>query len=243
MELKEFSNRIDQWDQKIILKYNGLGGKPVTFILRVFSFFGRETLWLFLIAFYLFIWYDPFLLSYISAIFLTGLILILLIKQTVKRKRPFERFEKDKITVFERTPTSRSFPSWHSYNVMAYGLIFGVFFLKSPTITILMLFFAVLVSFSRIQLGVHYPSDVIFGCIIGIIGFLITVFLTGPFILQTLTYFERIIEFEIEYRQINPMLLNNIGYLLLSFSIFLIIFLLAINKTIQALLEKKRVKV
>ena len=55
MEFKEFSNRIDQWDQKIILRYNGLGGKPITIILRFISFLGRETLWLFLIGFiYLF---------------------------------------------------------------------------------------------------------------------------------------------------------------------------------------------
>ena len=123
MEFKEFSNLIDQWDQRIILKYNGLGGKPITIILRFISFFGRETIWLFLIGFYLFIWYDPFLLSYISATFLTGLILILAIKQTVKRKRPFERFEDGKIVIFERKPTSRSFPSWHSYNVMSQGLL------------------------------------------------------------------------------------------------------------------------
>mgnify|MGYP006964328615 CR=1 FL=1 len=55
MEFKGFSNKIDQWDQKIILKYNGFGGKPLTILLKIFSFFGRETVWLFLIVFYLII--------------------------------------------------------------------------------------------------------------------------------------------------------------------------------------------
>jgi undecaprenyl-diphosphatase len=238
MEFKEFSNRIDQWDQKIVLKYNGFGGKSTTIILRIISFLGRETLWLILIAFYLFIWYDPFLLAYISATFLTGLILILVIKQTVKRKRPFERFEDNRIVVFERMPSSRSFPSWHSYNVMVYGLLFGLFFMNSLFITILILIVTIIVSFSRIQLGVHYPSDVIFGCIFGIIGFLLTIFLTGPLTLQLLTYFEQFIEFEIQYQRINSMLFNNIGYFLLTLSIFLIIVFLAMNKSIKERIKR-----
>ncbi|MBA7660271.1 hypothetical protein ES703_68273 [subsurface metagenome] len=136
MELKDFSNRIDEWDQKIIIKYNGIGGKPVTYILKFLSFFGRETIWIFLIAFYLFIWYDPFLLANLVAIFLTGLLLILAIKQTVNRSRPFDKLEKDKLKVLEKKPRSKSFPSWHSYNIVAYGLLIGFFFLKSPLITI-----------------------------------------------------------------------------------------------------------
>ena len=233
MEFKEFSNRIDKWDQKIILKYNGFGGKTITTILRLISFLGRETLWLFLIALYLFIWYDPFLLAYISATFLTGLILILIIKQIVKRKRPFERFKENQIVVLEREPSSRSFPSWHSYNVMAQGLLFGLYFMNSLLITILIIIITIIVSFSRIQLGVHYPSDVIFGCIFGIIGFLVTIYLTGPLIFQMLRYLEQFADFEIQYQQLNSMLFNNIGYTLLTFSILLIIFFLAINKTIK----------
>lgn len=235
MEFKEFSNKIDQWDQKIILKYNGLGGKPITIILRFISFFGRETLWLFLIAFYLFIWYDPILLSYLSATFLTGLILVLAIKQTVKRKRPFEKLKEGEIIVFERKPSSRSFPSWHSYNTVSYGLLIGLVFVRSSWLTILLLLFAIIVSFSRIQLGVHYPTDVIFGCILGVIGFLITLYLTGPLIFNILAYLEQFAYYGVKYRQINPMLFSNIGYLLLSFCIFVIIFLLAIKNTIQRL--------
>ncbi|MCK4480781.1 MAG: phosphatase PAP2 family protein [Candidatus Lokiarchaeota archaeon] len=239
MEFKEFSNWVDQWDQKIILKYNGLGGKFTTFILKVFSFFGRETLWLCLMAFYLLIWYDPFLLSFFSATFLTGVMLILAIKQAVKRDRPFERHEMNKIIVFGRKPTSRSFPSWHSYNVVSNGLLIGLFFLNSPIITILFLISAIIVSFSRIQLGVHYPTDVIFGSIFGGVGFLITLYLIGPLMFNLLSYLEQVSIYQIQYRQLNSMLVNSIGYLLLTLSIFFIIFLLALIKTIKDFVKKE----
>jgi undecaprenyl-diphosphatase len=237
MDFKNFSNRINQWDQIVILKCNGLGGKPLTIILKIISFLGRETLWLLFIAFYLFIWYDRFLLSYISATFLTGLILILLIKQVVQRKRPFERFEEDELKVFERKPTSRSFPSWHSYNVMSQGLLFGLILIKSPIIFIFLFLLVILVSFSRIQLGVHYPTDVIFGCIFGIIGFWLSLYIIGPLIFKFLTYLEQLITFEIQYQEINSMLFSNIGYLLLSISIFFTIILLAYYKKVREFIK------
>ena len=61
--------------------------------------------------------------------------------------------------------TSFSFPSGHAAVVFA-----ALPFLNSPY----WLIFAVLVSFSRIYLGVHYLSDVLFGALIGyFIGLLI----------------------------------------------------------------------
>ncbi len=243
MELKEFSNRIDEWDQKIIVKYNGIGGKPVTYILKFLSFFGRETIWIFLIAFYLFIWYDPFLLANLAAIFLTGLLLILAIKQTVNRSRPFDKLEKDKLKVLQIKPRSKSFPSWHSYNIVAYGLLIGLFFLKSPIMIIIMQVLAIIISFSRIQLGVHYPSDVIFGYFIGIIGFLLSVFIVAPIFQIIFEYFEQFALHTIEYRQFNSMIFENVWYLVLWIIICIAIFLSATYKYIKNNFTKKEMRI
>lgn len=237
MASNELISKVNKWDQKIILKYNGIGGKVFTYILKPISFLGRETLWISLITFYSLIWYDPFLFSHFSAIFLNGFILIFSIKNIVKRSRPYDRFNDNQLHVLERKPISKSFPSWHSYNIVSYGLLFG-FFLNSPLIVILMLLIAVLVSFSRIQLGVHYPTDVIFGYFLGIIGFIFAIYLVSPLLSMLITYFEQLITHDIQHQQINRMLFKNLGYLFLCIGIFCGIFLLAISRVIKEYLKK-----
>lgn len=230
-----FVHEIDQWDKRIIVKYNGIGGKAFTFFLKRVSFFGRETPWIFLIAFYLFLWYDPLSLSYIGATFLCGVIVILTIKNAVKRERPFETLEG--LEVLENYPTSRSFPSWHTYNVASQGIILGVLF-NSYVISIVMLILAALVAFSRIQLGVHYPSDVVMGYILGILGGALTLLLVGPFCHAIITSLEQLATHEIEYNRLNSML-GEAWYILICLTVFGLIFISAEYKTIKRMFKKR----
>ena len=234
MESKNIFNKLNNWDQKIILKYNGIGGKLFTNFLKIVSFFGRETLWIVLMVFYLFIWYAPFLFSNISTIFLLGAIIIAPVKKSFNRERPFETLRD--INVLERKPTSRSFPSWHVYNVISQGLLLA-YLLNSIAITIIVSIFAVIVSFSRIQLGVHYPSDVIFGFFIGIIGFLLAVIIVAPILLRIITFFEQFFGGTVHYHVLNPLLFENIWYLILVMLVILVVILVAIYKRIKEIFE------
>jgi len=231
-----FIDKVDQWDKRIIGKCNGIGGKYITFFLKQVSFFGRETLWLFLIAFYLFLWYNPLSLSYIGATFLCGVILILSIKNAVKRERPFETLED--IKVLENHPTSRSFPSWHTYNVASQGIVLGVVF-NSYLILLVFAVLAVFVAFSRVQLGVHYPSDVVIGCILGILGGFLTLLIIGPFTHFIITCLEQFALHEIEYNSLNSRL-GEAWYLIICIAIFGVIFFSAEYKTLKKIIKKYR---
>ena len=231
-----FINKIDEWDKRIIVKYNGLGGKNFTYFFKFVSFFGRETPWIFLIAFYLFLWYDPLSLSYVGATFLCGVLIVLSIKNAVKRERPFETLEE--LKVLERNPTSRSFPSWHVYNVASQGILLGILF-GSSLITIIMLLLAAIVAFSRIQLGVHYPSDVLIGYILGVLGGILTLFLVAPFCYSIISYLEQFSIHEIEYRSINSML-REAWYLILCLVVYGLIFLSATYKRLKEMVKKNR---
>lgn len=62
------------------------------------------------------------------------------------------------------------FVSSHASNTFAIAVFMGMM-LKSfyPRILVLLLIWAALVSYSRIYAGVHYPADILFGAILGII--------------------------------------------------------------------------
>ena len=80
-----------------------------------------------------------------------------LVKRTVGRGRPSRRCD---LSAIVREPDRFSFPSGHATASFAVALSYALVF---PLWAGPLLLLAVLVGFSRIRLGVHYPSDVVVG--------------------------------------------------------------------------------
>ena len=99
--------------------------------------------------------------------FIANLIIINLgLKNIVGRIRPYEYISGFELLIPK--VGNASFPSGHSSYAATFATI--VLFLgKSKSLKILITILAILISFSRLYLHVHFPSDVIAGLVLGII--------------------------------------------------------------------------
>ncbi|MDD6490394.1 MAG: phosphatase PAP2 family protein [Clostridia bacterium] len=88
----------------------------------------------------------------------------LVIKPIVARLRPFE-FNQS-INLLVSAPTDSSFPSGHTLFAFAAATII---FIYNKKVGLLMYLFACIMAFSRLYLYVHFPTDVAFGAVLGII--------------------------------------------------------------------------
>lgn len=90
---------------------------------------------------------------------------ILFLKNIIERPRPFYTVAGLKPLI---TPSGYSFPSGHTASSFAAAFIIFMNLPRKYGIAALIL--AVFISFSRIYLGVHYPTDVFAGFILGAVS-------------------------------------------------------------------------
>lgn len=124
---------------------------------------GEDTLMIILVAAIYFLW-DKKLAYRLCFLTVTSLGLNGILKNLAKIPRPFAAGE---VTcVRPETATGYSFPSGHTQNFTTWSMVLADYFKQYRWVALVL---ALLMGFSRLYLGAHYPSDVITAIVLGVL--------------------------------------------------------------------------
>lgn len=160
-----YANQLLTWDTKLCIHINRYSTNQLTAqFFKVISRLGDGWFWYILLLMIAVTHGRSALLPLLttSLISLSGLIIYKLLKIKTVRPRPYQVHQV--IILGERPLDVFSFPSGHTLQAVLFTATLSQYY---PSLLWLMLPFMLLVALSRMVLGLHYPTDVLIGAIIG----------------------------------------------------------------------------
>jgi undecaprenyl-diphosphatase len=157
--------RLRDWDVQVCLSFNRASRlHPVLLLFRAVSWLGNGLLWYALMLALLL--QDP-LNAFGPVIHMAGTALAAmftykLLKRGTLRPRPYQVHQH--IAAGAAPLDQFSFPSGHTLHAVAFSIVACAHY---PSLAIMLLPFTLLVAASRMVLGLHYPSDVLAGALLG----------------------------------------------------------------------------
>jgi undecaprenyl-diphosphatase len=157
--------RIADWDRVLCVRFNRLCRRaPVRLLFRAVSRLGDGVFW-YALMLALLLRSGPDAAPAVAHMIAVGLACTLLykwIKGKTLRQRPYQAHADIVASAAPLDPFS--FPSGHTLHAVAFSAVALAYY---PELAWLLLPFTLLVAASRVILGLHYPSDVLVGALIG----------------------------------------------------------------------------
>ena len=97
---------------------------------------------------------------------------VTLVRKFLNFRRPYEALEFE--PVFPKSTKGKSFPSRHTASAAVIAI---TFLYVNTAFGIVLLVFSILIAFSRVLAGVHYPRDVIAGFLFSVVSAAVLLFL------------------------------------------------------------------
>lgn len=157
--------RLGQWDLSLCLSCNRLGRiGPCNGLMRICSRLGDGVFWYSLITVlpFQYGWVGMIAGLHMLVVAATGLLLYKWLKTRTVRPRPYAVSQY--VTRHGPALDQFSFPSGHTLHAVGFSTVLLGYF---PELAFLVLPFTALVALSRPVLGLHYPSDVAAGGVLG----------------------------------------------------------------------------
>lgn len=159
--------KIERRDEQVLMVFNEtIRCRAFDILMPVITYLGSLT---FCVFFCIILFFIPNVMIHFlavntaAALILSG-IAAQIIKVSVNRIRPYIRLTE--LNIKKIGIDKYSFPSGHTTAAFTTAVMISLFF---PSITIPCVLLACLVGISRMYLGVHFPSDVLVGMILGVL--------------------------------------------------------------------------
>jgi len=160
----EFINLLKSWDKALFLYLNGIHSPLWDYTMTLFTLTSTWLLFYGLIFFFVGKKYDKkslFIFVSLALLILCSDQLAGLLKHTIQRLRPSNDPAVSPFThVFFNKGGEFGFVSAHAANLFAFAT-FTIRLFKNTRYTWFILFWASIIVYSRIYLGLHYPGDIL----------------------------------------------------------------------------------